>query len=208
MKCLPVDPSTWLHDLYGKMDVVVDSVCLDGKYTSSMMALKETGTLVCTGMSAPYTMQELKIGSFSAFLRDRNAGAVKFSTQHLSSRAVWLDTTKNQQVMKIECKRHFYYLCHQTIAGAIEPTIASRGGLKEVAATQRLIEGGKSKFGINICTPWNFKQNTGAIKPMVKPMVATGVSERKSSIPQRPMKGRKSKFSISLRAQWNSQKRW
>lgn len=159
VKCLPVDPSTWIRDLYGKMDVVVDSVCLDGRYTSSLMVLKETGKLVCSGMSAPYTMEALENGSWSAFLRDRYAGSVKFSTQHFSSRAVWLDTIKNQQVRKTEYNRHFQYLCHQSTAGAIKPAVATRGSLRKVAATQRLIEEGRSKFGINLCTPWNSKQD-------------------------------------------------
>ena len=78
VKCLPIDPSTWLCDLYEKMDIVVDSVCLDGRYTSSTMVLKETDTLVCTGMSAPYTKQAMEKGSWRAALRDKCAGAIKF----------------------------------------------------------------------------------------------------------------------------------
>ena len=175
VKCLPIDPSTWLCNLYGKMDVVVDSVCLDGRYTSSMMALKETGTLVCSGMSAPYTKQALEKGSWKAALRDKYAGAVKFATQHFSSRAVWLDTIENQQDRVIEYNRHFQYLCLQSMAGAIKPVVATRGSLKKVAATQRLIEGGKCKFGVNICTPWSSKHD-GYDTKEVCPAVSSEVS--------------------------------
>ena len=52
-KCFPIDPDKWLPLLKGKMDVVLDSVCLDG-YNGSRLALNSAGTLVCTGMSAVY----------------------------------------------------------------------------------------------------------------------------------------------------------
>ena len=159
VQCLDIDPSTWLNDLYGKMDVVVDSVCLDGRYNSSTMLLKETGTLVCTGMTAPYTKQAIEAGSWSAALRDKYARAVKFATQHFSSKAIWLDTIENHQYRKMEFGRHFQYLCHQSMAGTIKPAVASRGSLKKIAATHRLIEGGKSKFGVHLCTPWNSKHD-------------------------------------------------
>ena len=59
----------------------------------------------------------------------------------------------------IEYNRHFQYLCLQSMAGAIKPVVATRGSLKKVAATHRLIEGGKCKFGVNICTPWSSKHD-------------------------------------------------
>ena len=44
-RCFPIDPNKWLPTLRGKMDVVLDSVCLDG-YESSSLALNSAGTLV------------------------------------------------------------------------------------------------------------------------------------------------------------------
>ena len=46
-RCFLIDPDEWLPALRGKMDVVLDSVCLDG-YESSRLALNPAGTLVCT----------------------------------------------------------------------------------------------------------------------------------------------------------------
>lgn len=58
-KCFPIDPAKWLPTLQGKMDVVLDSVCLDA-YESSRLALNPAGTLVCTGMSAVYTQGQIR----------------------------------------------------------------------------------------------------------------------------------------------------
>ena len=44
----PVNPNKWLPKLEGQMDVVVDSLCVDG-YESSYRALATDGVLICTG---------------------------------------------------------------------------------------------------------------------------------------------------------------
>lgn len=59
-KCFPIDPKKWLPIIQGKMDAVLDSVCLDG-YESSSLALNREGTLVCTGMSAVYTQGQISV---------------------------------------------------------------------------------------------------------------------------------------------------
>ena len=87
-KCFPIDPKKWLPTLKGKMDVVIDSVCLDG-FESSALALNDGGILVCTGMSALYTQ-----GNIPAFglrdIRDMKAVYVKLRAKYLM-RSVYYD---------------------------------------------------------------------------------------------------------------------
>ncbi len=84
-RCFPNAPSEWLPSLRGKMDVMLDSVCMDG-YESSRAALNPAGKLVCTGMSAVYTQ-----GQIPAFLmkdtRDIKAACCKWRVNNL-----WKDT--------------------------------------------------------------------------------------------------------------------
>ena len=88
-KCFAIDPAKWLPTLTGKMDVVLDSVCLDG-YTSSSLALNSAGILVCTGMSAIYTQGAIP----ALMLKDvRDFRAVYFKTRvkFLWDNAVYYD---------------------------------------------------------------------------------------------------------------------
>lgn len=92
-KCFPIDPAKWLPMLTGKMDVVLDSVCLDG-YESSKLALNSTGMLICTGMSAVYTQ-----GAIPAFflndVRDYKAAYYKTRVQNFWENAVYFDRMKH-----------------------------------------------------------------------------------------------------------------
>lgn len=56
LKCagaIPLDmaPDCWLPEIKGKMDIVIDSCCIDN-YVSSWKATNSNGKLVCVGMSA------------------------------------------------------------------------------------------------------------------------------------------------------------
>ncbi len=48
-KPLSADPDEWMEELEGKIDVAVDSMCLD-RYECSYSSLKEDGILIATGM--------------------------------------------------------------------------------------------------------------------------------------------------------------
>lgn len=48
-KPLSADPDEWMDELEGKIDVAVDSMCLD-RYECSYSSLKEDGILIATGM--------------------------------------------------------------------------------------------------------------------------------------------------------------
>jgi NADPH:quinone reductase-like Zn-dependent oxidoreductase len=100
VQCFPIDPKQWLPKLEGKMDVVLDSVCLD-MYESSRTALNATGTLVCTGMSAVYTM-----GHISAFglrdVRDFKAGFCKMKAKYFMYNGVYYDKMERFSTATIE----------------------------------------------------------------------------------------------------------
>ena len=87
--CFPIDPILWLPTLKGKMDVVLDSVCLDG-FQSSSLALNSTGILVCTGMSSVYTQGEAP-GFLMKDMRDITAMYIKTRVKFMWENARYYD---------------------------------------------------------------------------------------------------------------------
>ena len=178
-KCFPIDPAKWLPTLRGKMDVVLDSVCLDG-YTSSSQALNSAGILVCTGMSAVYTQGAMP----TLIMKDaRDVRAVYFKTRvkFLWGNAVHYDRVEryalapneyavsdslrivnlSHRLLNIRSyyfpssqKQQFRYLCHLASKGTITPLVSTRAPLNLVASLQRDIELGTTTYGICVCTPW------------------------------------------------------
>ena len=178
-KCFPIDPAKWLPTLRGKMDVVLDSVCLDG-YTSSSQALNSAGILVCTGMSAVYTQGAMP----TLIMKDaRDVRAVYFKTRvkFLWGNAVHYDRVEryaldpneyavsdslrivnlSHRLLNIRSyyfpssqKQQFRYLCHLASKGTITPLVSTRAPLNLVASLQREIELGNTTYGICVCTPW------------------------------------------------------
>lgn len=94
-KCFPIDPNKWLPTLGGKMDAVLDSVCLDA-YESSCLALNSAGTLICTGMSAVYTQ-----GQISAYglrdVRDFKASYCRMRAKYMLKNTVYYDRTERYE---------------------------------------------------------------------------------------------------------------
>jgi NADPH:quinone reductase-like Zn-dependent oxidoreductase len=177
-KCFAIDPAKWLPTLTGKMDVVLDSVCLDG-YTSSSLALNSAGILVCTGMSAVYTQGAMP----TLILKDaRDVRAMYFKTRvkFLWDNAVYYDRMErfasapneyavsdslrivnlSHRLLNIRSsfpssqKQHFRYLCHLASKGTINPLVSTRAPLNLVASLQREIELGNTTYGICVCAPW------------------------------------------------------
>lgn len=87
--CYSIDPTKWLPTLKGKMDVVLDSVCLDS-FKSSSLALNSTGIMVCTGMSSVYT-QGAKAGLFMKDIRDITAMYIKTRVKFMWDNARYYD---------------------------------------------------------------------------------------------------------------------
>lgn len=87
--CFPIDPAKWLPQLKGKMDVVLDSVCLDG-YDSSLQSLNTEGTLVCTGLSAVYTQGQIRAFGLKD-ARDLKAMYIKTKARYLTGNSIYYD---------------------------------------------------------------------------------------------------------------------
>ena len=87
--CYPINPTEWLPALKGKMDVVLDSVCLDG-FKSSSLALNSSGIIVCTGMSFVYTQGEVS-GLLMKDVRDMTAMYIKTKVKFLWGNAKYYD---------------------------------------------------------------------------------------------------------------------
>mmetsp|Transcript_26393 Transcript_26393/g.63334 ORF Transcript_26393/g.63334 Transcript_26393/m.63334 type:complete len:868 (-) Transcript_26393:586-3189(-) len=151
-KCFSIDPNKWLPTLQGKMDVVLDSVCLDG-YESSSLAMNPAGTLVCTGMSAVYTQGQIKaFGIMDA--RDYKATYCRMKAKYLLNNSVYYDKLERYEVAPNEYAQHFRYLCHLASKDTITPLISTRKPLNKVAAIQKAIEHGDTAYGVCVCTPW------------------------------------------------------
>lgn len=180
-KCFPIDPKKWLPTLKGKMDVVIDSVCLDG-FESSALALNKEGLMVCTGMSALYTQ-----GNIPAFglrdIRDMKAFYVKMRAKYVMN-SIYYDkmekfrTAPNEYAVSRLCmvsflallffnqllffskqQQHFRYLSHLTKRETIKPIISARASLNMVAFMHRAIEHGDTPHGVCVCTPWISKND-------------------------------------------------
>lgn len=151
-RCFPIDPSKWLPTLQGKIDVVLDSVCLDG-YDSSSLALNPTGTLVCTGMSAIYTQGQMRsFGIKDA--RDYKAMYCKMRARYVIKNSLYYDRTERYGLAQKEYAQHFRYLCHLASKNTITPLVSCRATLNSVASAQKAIELGDAAYGVCLCLPW------------------------------------------------------
>lgn len=100
VQCFPIDPEKWLPSLEGKMDVVLDSVCID-MYESSRRALNSTGTLVCTGMSAVYTMGHISVFGLHD-VRDYKASYCKMKAKFFMYNGVYYDKMERYSSATVE----------------------------------------------------------------------------------------------------------
>ncbi|KAL7542029.1 hypothetical protein ACHAXR_012534 [Thalassiosira sp. AJA248-18] len=157
-KCFPIDPNKWLPTLQGKMDVVLDSVCLDA-FESSNLALNSAGTLVCTGMSAVYTQGQIRAYGMRD-VRDYKAKYCQMRAKYILSNTVYYDRMERFENAPNEYAQHLRYLCHLASKDTIKPLVSSCTPLNSVAATQRAIEHGDTTYGVCVCEPWSTKTET------------------------------------------------
>jgi len=161
-KCFPIDPNKWLPTLQGKMDVVLDSVCLDG-YESSSLALNSAGTLVCTGMSAVYTQGQIRAFGMRD-VRDYKATYCKMRAKYMLNNTVYYDRMERYDLAPNEYAQHFRYLCHLASKDSIHPLVSARAPLNLVASMQKAIEHGDTTYGVCVCTPWTTKSDDAVVK--------------------------------------------
>ena len=151
--CLPIDPKNWQPNVAGKMDVVIDSVCNDG-FESSVAALNSNGTLICTGISATYTDEEVVDCNGWLDLRGYKPAMTRFRAKYLMKNTVVYNRMERYIASPVEYAQNFKYLCFAALKGTIKPVIASRCTLDQIAAEQRLIEQGERNGLSTCCSQW------------------------------------------------------
>ena len=152
-QCFSVNPLKWLPHLEGKMDVVLDSVCLDG-YESSAKALGPNGKLVCTGMSATFTQGRIDGPYGIGDMRSLTASYQKARVKYRIHNAYYYDKVESFRDKKGIYTQYFKYLCHIQMNGLFQPTIAARASLSMVSSLQKAIERGETPYGVCVATPW------------------------------------------------------
>lgn len=152
-QCFPVNPLRWLPQLEGKMDVVLDSVCLDG-YESSAKALGPNGKLVCTGMSATFTQGRIEGPLGIGDLRGLTASYQRARVEYRMSNACYYDKVESFREKKAIYAQYFKYLCHIQTKGQFKPAVAARASLTMVSSIQKAIERGDTPYGVCVATPW------------------------------------------------------
>jgi NADPH:quinone reductase-like Zn-dependent oxidoreductase len=153
-KCFPVNPKEWIPKLQGKMDVVFDSVCVDG-YESSAKALAPGGKLVCSGMSATFTQGPINGLLFGYDFRLLTALYQKAIVKYnIMRNAFYYDKVESFRDRKAVYDQHFRYLCHVSLRGELKPVVAARASLSMVGSLQQAIERGTAPYGVCVATPW------------------------------------------------------
>eukprot|EP00584_Thalassiosira_punctigera_P006819 CAMPEP_0172542196 /NCGR_PEP_ID=MMETSP1067-20121228/12854_1 /TAXON_ID=265564 ORGANISM="Thalassiosira punctigera, Strain Tpunct2005C2" /NCGR_SAMPLE_ID=MMETSP1067 /ASSEMBLY_ACC=CAM_ASM_000444 /LENGTH=376 /DNA_ID=CAMNT_0013328383 /DNA_START=11 /DNA_END=1141 /DNA_ORIENTATION=+ len=154
-KWFSVKPKKWLPFLEGKMDVVVDSLCLDG-YDSSYRALTPDGVLVCnTGNHSALQLQHRNDPGFCMAFDENgiNAWWSGVKAKYVWSRAVFYDLNESYEKNPKMFGHELHYLICKLQRGEISPKVAGKVSLNQVPKAQKLIEKGLPN-GTVICLPW------------------------------------------------------
>ena len=141
-KWFSVKPKKWLPYLEGKMDVVIDSLCVDG-YESSYHALTPDGILVCnTGNTSAELHNDPQ--SFCAGF-DEGGMSIWWSTvkaRYLWNRALFYDLNESFEANPKLFGHELHYLICMLQRGEISPKVAGKVSLNQVPKAQKLIEKG------------------------------------------------------------------
>jgi len=157
-KCFTMNPQKWLPELEGTMDVVLDSVCLDG-YESSAKALGPSGKLICTGMSATFTQGRIE-GPFGiGDIRSLKSSYHKARATYMMRNTFYYDKMESFREQKSIWVQYFKYLCHIHTKGLLNPVVAVRVSLTMVSSLQKAIEHGDTPYGVCVATPWRTRED-------------------------------------------------
>lgn len=143
---LPIDPTSWLDDVRGSMDIVFDGTCYDSLESPSA-SLKPNGTLVCLGMSA--LLNRETTGLFGAPIAAYWAKLKGQLMSNSKSYEVWDSFLENKDAYKLDLEILFHLLKKRFI----KPHIAKRIALSEVADAHNSLEKETARGEI-VCLPW------------------------------------------------------
>ena len=152
-KWFSVKPKKWLPQLEGKMDVVIDNLCIDG-YDSSYRALTPDGTLICNSDHTPAEIEndprEVCLGCDDGGMTVWWSGV---KTKYFRNRAIFYDMNESyEKNSKMFCHELNYLIC-KLQRGEINPKVAGKVSLNQVPKAQKLIEKGLPN-GTVVCLPW------------------------------------------------------
>jgi len=153
-----VKPSKWLPTLEGKMDVVIDSICIDG-YESSYRALTPDGTLVCNTTSTTSSAFDDQHGhedGTGCGGCDDGSMSTWWSTikaKYFWNRAIFYDLFESYEQNPKMFVHELHYLICKLDRGEIRPKVAGKVALNQVPKAQKLIEKGLPN-GTVVCHPW------------------------------------------------------
>lgn len=155
-KWFSVRPKKWLPFLEGKMDVVVDNLCMDGSYEAVYRALTPDGVLVCN--TSNHCTVELRRPDDPAFCltiddRSLNAWWSGVKAKYVWNRAVSYDLNESFEKNPKMFVHELNYLMCKLHRGEISPKVAGRVSLNQVPKAQTLIEKGLPN-GTVVCLPW------------------------------------------------------
>ena len=152
-KWFSVKPKKWLPQLEGKMDVVIDNLCIDG-YDSSYRALTPDGTLIC---NSDHSSVEIENDPREVCLGCDDGGMTVWwsgvKTKYFRNRATFYDVNESyEKNSKMFCHELNYLIC-KLQRGEINPKVAGKVSLNQVPKAQKLIEKGLPN-GTVVCLPW------------------------------------------------------
>ncbi len=141
-KWFSVKPNKWLPFLEGKMDVVIDNLCVDG-YDSSYRALTADGVLVCN--TGNHSASQLQHQNDPAFCLAFDEGGMSAWWSGVKARYVWscavfYDLNESYEKNPKMFGHELHYLICKLQRGEISPKVAGKVSLNQVPKAQKLIE--------------------------------------------------------------------
>lgn len=147
-KPLSSDPEEWMEELEGKIDVAIDSMCVD-RYECSYSSLKEDGILIATGMR--------ELLKSSDFVSTVEKAWVKTYIAMDSKCAAYDGVIETFQDDKKQFMKDLIFLYNILEKGKIKPKISTVVSMKKVAAAQERLDlqpESMERKGIIVVEPW------------------------------------------------------
>jgi NADPH:quinone reductase-like Zn-dependent oxidoreductase len=147
-KPLSDDPEEWLDHIEGKIDIAVDSVCID-RYEHTFAALDEDGILVATGMTEIDKTDDF-ISNIEKMWTQTTIAVNNQCTFYNGFVHEW-DSDRKQ------CMKDMIYLFNLLEKGKIKPKIATKIPMLKVAAAQERLDQNLESMerrGIIVVDPW------------------------------------------------------
>jgi len=174
-KPLAADPEDWAEELEGKIDVVVDSACID-RFEHSYAALAENGILVTTGMIAlnktddwlstiergwvnAYVAMNPKCNAYEGVIENYFTNRRQFmvSMQTFEAPIVSSWTNTNHHLYCSVTQKDLIFLFNALERGKIKPKIATKIPMMKVAAAQERLDLSPESLerrGVIVVEPW------------------------------------------------------